>query len=1334
MRVLVRIFAAAVVLLAIAIAAAVVVLQSGWFHEYVRKRIVAELERATGGRVELGGFSFRVETLTARVAPLVLHGKEGPTEAPLLRADSVSLGLRIISVLERKIDLASLIVDKPRVHVAIYPDGSTNLPNPREPDVAAWAGALIDLAVRRYEVNDGVVEYDNRKTPLGVRGEGLQLRMRYDRKTPAYHADLNSRGVRVASGEFAAVDAALAAQFAVERSRVVVSRLSLSTRQSQMELSGELRDLRRPRGSFDVKAKAAVRDLVTTFSIPLQPVGTTEFKGRVNIDFTDRVRFTLSGFANARGLAYAKDRLKLQGVDLSADVTAAPDQVSLKNLKAAALGAGFTGSATLDHWSALRVDGAVKDLTVAQAAQLVTDRPMPWNGAMSGDISFASTLRKNDAKARVNLSVMPVSPEVAANGLTGSIHANYDQVTGNISFDPFVNLATGFTSLEASGTLNKAIQVRFKSMRLDDVLPALALLDPNSPKDLPLKLNNGTAEASGTVTGRLDNPQFQGQASVTNGVLEGHAFDKFTASLTASKSAIAASRFTLSRGTAEVTGNANVVARNESFDDASIGGQATARNVNLDELAREVGQPVLPAAAKVSGLASATVRFSGSAKAPGAEIALDVQKPSAFGEQLDRLRANLRIAPDALDVSGGEAEDGPGRLRFSGNYRRSGNDWKSGEAQIQIAAQNLPAKRVDALSRIAPHLDGRLSADIKGRLQIANGAVSLESADGNASAQAVTFDGQALGEATLAGATSGGVANVSGSGKVRDAAFQGQGSWKLQGDEPGSATLQFSRISVESVHQLAIMTGAAPQAAEELPFQGFVQGRATLSLPLRRPQAFQAEVTLDSVELDPKANQARRLGVQPGDIVLKNSGPVVVGVNSREARIASAKFNARDTSLEARGTIPFTGGGADISVNGSVNLIVLQLLNPNFLASGNAAVTATLQGSLTSPSLNGRLEIKDASLYLNDITTGADHANGVVRFDRNRAIVEKLTAQTGGGTATFGGFIEFGQALTYRLQAQAKQVRVRYPEDLSNTFDANLTLTGTSDTSTLAGTLTLNRTVFNPSTDLARLLAAASQAPSPANLAPSDYLRGMSFNIQIEGSPDFQFQTSLTRDVEAAVNMRLRGTPARPLLLGTIEVTEGEVQLFGNTYAIDRGEIRFQNPVRIEPILDMQLETKARGIVVTVSLTGTMQKLNVNYSSDPPLKQSEILALLVVGRAPSDVSAFGTTAATGSFAGATDLAQALSSQLSNRYQRFFGATRVKIDPYLTGIDTLPQARLTWEEQVSKDVTFTYITNLNRTQEQIMRVEWDFDKHWSAVALRDANGLFGIDFQYRKRLK
>jgi translocation and assembly module TamB len=60
--------------------------------------------------------------------------------------------------------------------------------------------------------------------------------------------------------------------------------------------------------------------------------------------------------------------------------------------------------------------------------------------------------------------------------------------------------------------------------------------------------------------------------------------------------------------------------------------------------------------------------------------------------------------------------------------------------------------------------------------------------------------------------------------------------------------------------------------------------------------------------------------------------------------------------------------------------------------------------------------------------------------------------------------------------------------------------------------------------------------------------------------------------------------------------------------------------------------------------------------------------------------------------------------------------------------------LTLEQQVSNDITLTYITNLARSDQQIVRVEWDFSKQWSVVALRDENGALGVDFQYRKRFK
>ena len=149
--------------------------------------------------------------------------------------------------------------------------------------------------------------------------------------------------------------------------------------------------------------------------------------------------------------------------------------------------------------------------------------------------------------------------------------------------------------------------------------------------------------------------------------------------------------------------------------------------------------------------------------------------------------------------------------------------------------------------------------------------------------------------------------------------------------------------------------------------------------------------------------------------------------------------------------------------------------------------------------------------------------------------------------------------------------------------------------------------------------------------------------------------------------------------------------------------------------------------------------MNISYSSDPPLQQSEIIALLAVGRDPNALAGLASAQTTGTGAGLTMaggnlLSQAINDQLSNRFQRFFGASKVKIDPTMTGVDNLPQARLTLEQNVSKDITFTYITNLNRTQEQIVRLEWTFDKNWSAIAVRDASGFFGIDLQYKKRFK
>jgi len=256
-------------------------------------------------------------------------------------------------------------------------------------------------------------------------------------------------------------------------------------------------------------------------------------------------------------------------------------------------------------------------------------------------------------------------------------------------------------------------------------------------------------------------------------------------------------------------------------------------------------------------------------------------------------------------------------------------------------------------------------------------------------------------------------------------------------------------------------------------------------------------------------------------------------------------------------------------------------------------------------------------------------------------------------------------------------------------------------------------------------------------MTPNPILRGMQLDIRIESAPNLQFQTALTSDLQAEADLRVRGTAAKPTLLGRVSVNQGDVQFFGTKYTINRGEIGFYNASKIEPVLDMDLETRVRGVLVTINFTGTLSKLNVSYRSDPPLQSNEIIALLAVGRAPgtnSTMASGQTVSSQNAFSSSTNslLGQAVAAPINGRLQRFFGVSRLKIDPQLTGINAVPQARLTIEQQISRDITLTYITNLAQANAQIVRLEWDMNKNWSVVALREDNGSFGVDFFFKRR--
>jgi hypothetical protein len=90
--------------------------------------------------------------------------------------------------------------------------------------------------------------------------------------------------------------------------------------------------------------------------------------------------------------------------------------------------------------------------------------------------------------------------------------------------------------------------------------------------------------------------------------------------------------------------------------------------------------------------------------------------------------------------------------------------------------------------------------------------------------------------------------------------------------------------------------------------------------------------------------------------------------------------------------------------------------------------------------------------------------------------------------------------------------------------------------------------------------------------------------------------------------------------------------------------------------------------------------------------------------------------------------------VTNRLQRVFGVTQLKVDPAFVSGSTLPQARLTLQQQVANNITFTYVTALDQSNTNIIRVEWALNHEWSVIGYRNENATVSLRFAYKRQFR
>jgi len=1315
--------AAISILLALSIGLAWWSIHTAWFAALVRGRIVAALQKSTGGRTEIGAFTFNPDTLHAKISRLVINGTEPANSPALLSVASIDVGLKILSLLHRDIDVESVIILQPRLHIIVNPDGSTNFPTPKRRSSKTAVEQLLDLKAKRIEVAQGLIETSGRQIPFAFQTENTALLLDYNSAGPSYGLSLDSgiisssllqtplRPIRILSK----------ARLYQDRADIESFHLTTGRNSSTIQLAGKIDHFTHPAIHATVEASLSIDELAQFAGINQQlQSGSISVQGAA--DFA-AAQFTFTGSADAKGVAFVSPAFTLRNISGATSLIANNDGMLLRHTRASARGANFSGEATVKNYHLLQVQGAVSQVALKEVGTYLTRQPFPWSASAHGTAHASAKLGDAQPDFIIGANVT-LDPSPGPIPTSGAVDVTYYNRTGKVDFGPST-LNLPHTSATLQGTLNDNLQLEVGATNLSDLQPLIPILGLRiQPSDLPQFASNGSGHFSGALQSLFQQPVMQGDLALTQFKFQNTPYDTLTSQFALSAAQLTVPKLQLRQSSASLTGNGAVQLTNWAASQDSPF-QLAAHFANLD-----LAKTPLPL---MKGLGSGSLSLHGSLNSPHGKADFSLSNLDAFGEQLSQIQADAAIDGNRVQFTKGRVQSGQALLSFSGFYLHNPADWSTGDVDLKADTNGFPLASLAAVQKYAPALNGRaeLHLDASGKLR----STSFEplKMNGTAQLQRITLNNREIGDVSMSASTQGKAIDFKYSGDLRQTKFRGTAQAQLTTGTPIRGSVQMDRISLAAAKSLALNENLA------LPVDGFLDGGITFDGLLEEPARLHAQATIKDLQISSQPRPATLTAAAVPEIVLRNNQPIILDVSNGTLAISKFEINGRDTSVTLTGTAPFRGNHpVNIKAVGTVDLALFTLFDPNVRSSGKTELAAAIAGSFASPAVSGSLQISNGSFFFADLTNGLSDVDGTVVFNRNRATIQKMTAHSGGGDISVEGSLNFGEGspLVYHLEALARNVRVRYANSISVTANSDLRFSGTSASSLLSGNVSVTRIVFTPNADAGNLLTAVTSTSAVAS-DQGGFLAGLHLDVVVESSPNLQVSTNLSRDIEAEVQLRLRGTPEHPIVLGSITANQGDLKIFGTRFSLNRGEVSFVNAVRIEPVLNLDLETQARGVTVDITVSGTPSKLNFNYRSDPPLQPRDIIALLTVGRAPdvgSTSNAQGASDVSALTSGVNSVLGQAISPVSNRLSKLFGVTNIRIDPFVQGITNTPQARLSVEQQISRDVTVTYITNLSQTSEQIFRFEWALSRQFSIVALRDDNGEFGIDFQYKKRFK
>jgi translocation and assembly module TamB len=1293
------------------------VIVSGLSDRWARKTIVEQLERTTGARVELGNFHFGWRLLTARFDGLTLYGREPAGSPPLFHADSLIFAAHIDSLWHRKISLSSVEMSHFSAHVQIEKDGSTNLPgsNVRVASGGPGVQQLFSLRVDQLRLNDGEILWNDKRVPLQARGGNFEFGLDYTEEAgqPVYLGTVSWQQFEIAALKDLPFKSNFSARFSLRQDSFSVTQLQWKTPGVEVDAQANMASFATSAWTFRYRSQLRLEELWAILRKRGAPGGHVElvgdgkyadgkmnFAGRYTADrLTMNYQWFHPGNVTIHG-SYRADNRGLDSPDLEAQI--------LGGTATSLLRVNFP---KLDFRAETKVRGMeLRQALAAEDNRNLPINPLHWTSRMDVDATTTWTADFKHVDSRgFSIWTPPDAPPPGQIPTAAHFDFHYSMDGGQFDLSPG-EISTASSRIQFRGPLSMMDTSVDLTVDTDDLTPWDDFINRLRGPDAEPQVIGGRFHWEGRLTGPLGAPTFEGYFRGTEAKYGSLYWDDLEGQFRYSPDELHLSRGRARRGKSSADMELSLDLDNWAFNDYS----PWTFDVNLVGADTDDLQKMLGTSYDAHGLVTGQFHGKGTRGQPEFAGLFDLSNTTAGAWRFERARGQLSLHPGDVKIANAEVRlasripGAPGGLVTGNLEYHTATD----EATFDMTGASIPLESVDKIQMPRMPVGGRLNfqAHGQGPLRAPELHATLRLVDLKLGNDVVgSFDGKVDSDGKHFSAT---IDSAMASGRLA-----GKMDVGLNGDYPVSAEVTAERIDFNPFLQTALHLS-------RMNGHSLVDGHFVVAGFGARPETLAVESNLSRLTLDFQ------------NVKLENDGPIRLTYRRDEVRVEQASLKGTDTDFRITGSARFAGDQAlNLRVDGAVSLQLLGGLYAQVEAGGRAQINAQVGGTVIKPRLNGKVHFEGASLRYGDFPAGLSNVTGDFNFDATRMVFENVAAETGGGRLIMGGALVYGEGpMNYVLNARSDQVRIRYPVGMSWLVGGNLRLSGNEQTATLSGRVVADRLLMAEGFDLGSLMISAKE-PATGPSTNSPYLQNLQFDIQADSSPDSRMEWTGAR-LQTDASLRLRGTWQHPILLGHIHLLSGAMSFRGNQYTISRGDINFANPFRMDPVLNVEATTTIRQYEVTLDFTGPASRLTLAYRSDPPLPLSDIIELLALGQTGEESAARTATGQNPGVGASALLSEAISSQLGGRIQRLFGISHFSVGPSVATLNTQQNsiASVTIEQQVTKGLVITYITDVTTTQYQVIQMEYTINREFSVVALRDENGTFGLDVVRKTRFK